>query len=79
MNWNYRIIHHDTGEHVYFAIHEVFYDEHGKVTNWTTDPIDVSGESKSEVIKTLNRMFEDIEKSEILLESQLDEVVHDIT
>ena len=68
MTWNYRIIHHDNDKNPYFAIHEVFYDEHEKVTSWTADPIDISGESQLEVTKTLKRMQEDTTKTEILLE-----------
>jgi hypothetical protein len=78
MTWNCRIIHHDKDENPYFAIHEVFYDEHGEVANWTTNPIDVSGKSQMEVTKALKQMLEDITKTEMLLESQLYKVVHGI-
>ncbi len=78
MTWNYRIIHHDKGGHSYFAIHEVFYDDHGKVTNWTADPIYVSGENKLEVNRTLEQMLEDTSKTDVLLESELEESVHGI-
>ena len=77
MTWNYRIIYHDEGKHPYFAIHEVFYNELGKVTNWTTDPIDVSGESQLEVTKTLMQMLKDTDKTDVLLESQLEKAIHD--
>lgn len=78
MNWDYRIIHHDKDKNPYFVIHEVFYDEHGKVTNWTSNSIDVSGEGQMAVIKTLKQMLEDTAKTEILLESQLEKAIHGI-
>ena len=78
MIWSYRIIHHDEDQHPYFAIHEVFYDKHGKVTGWTVDPINVSGESQLEVTKTLKQMLEDTMETQILLESQLNKTVHGI-
>lgn len=44
MNWNYRIVHRvfrqgtDLEEHTH-AIHEAYYDENGKVTSITTEPV----------------------------------------
>ncbi len=77
MTWNYRIIHHDKDKHPYFAVHEVFYDDDGKITSWTAEPIDITGESKPDLIKTLGKMLEDI-KNEVLIESRLDKSAHDI-
>lgn len=77
MTWNYRIIHHDTKEHPYFAIHEVFYDERGKITSWTTDPIDMTGESRREVIATIKQILAD-SKTETLLKSRLEKTIHGI-
>jgi hypothetical protein len=77
MTWEYRIIHHDNEGHPYFAIHEVFYDNHGKITNWTADPIDVAGETQPELIATLKQMLRDAE-SEVLVESQLEKAIHGI-
>ena len=70
MTWNYRIVKHDTGKTAYFAVHEVFYDDKGKVTNWTADPIDIVGDNKSEVVKTLKQMTSDI-TTPVLKESEL--------
>ncbi len=40
MTWNYRIIrhHHPAGD--YFALHEVYYGDAGKLDGYTADPID---------------------------------------
>ena len=63
MTWNYKIIHHDTEERPYFAIHEVLYDERGEIANWTTDPISVTGESQTETLlePQLKKLTEDID------------------
>lgn len=44
MNWNYRVVHRvyrqgtDLEEHSY-SIHEAYYDENGKVTTITVEPV----------------------------------------
>jgi len=71
MTWNYRIIKHDKTKNVYFAVHEVYYDEKGSVKGWTEDPIDIVGDSKQEILNTLNHMVEDT-KQPVLKESELE-------
>jgi len=36
MSWNYRIIHHPDG---HYALHEVFYDNSGRPTAMTEEPV----------------------------------------
>lgn len=36
MHWNYRVLRHEDGT---LALHEVFYDEDGAPSMYTTDPI----------------------------------------
>ncbi len=72
MIWNYRIIHHDKKGTKYLAVHEVFYDEKGRIESWTADPIDVSGETKKEVLETLRMMLKDVTNQGILRESELE-------
>ncbi|GAB4228069.1 MAG: hypothetical protein Kow0032_07950 [Methyloligellaceae bacterium] len=36
MHWNYRVLRHEDGT---LALHEVFYDENGKPSMYTNDPI----------------------------------------
>lgn len=71
MTWSYRVIKHDKAEPVYFAAHEVYYDERGRVTNWTQEPIDITGNSRQEVLKTLRHMTGDT-KAPVLKESELE-------
>lgn len=70
--WNYRIIKHDISQPVFFAVHEVFYDESGRVTSWTENPITVGGDSKKEVVKALRTMLSDVERLPVLKESDLE-------
>ena len=75
MTWNYRIIHHDKDGHSCFAIHGVFYDDRREITNWTIDPIDLTSESKPELIAILKQMLRDAE-SEVLVEPHLEKTAH---
>jgi len=70
MTWNYRIIKHDTAKSIYFAVHEVFYDDSGKITNWTKELIDITGDSKNDIADILKQMTLDI-KTTVLKESKL--------
>jgi hypothetical protein len=71
MTWNYRIIKHDTGNISHYAIHEVFYDDDGKIMAWTEDAIEVSGESERDISHILRLMLKDTKNHEVLLESKL--------
>ena len=71
MTWNYRIIEHDTEKRSYFAIHEVFYNNKGKITSFTENPIDIVGESEVDIKSILKQMNFDtvtptLKESEIL-------------
>ncbi|HUC87562.1 MAG TPA: hypothetical protein VMR95_00230 [Candidatus Binatia bacterium] len=70
MTWNYRIIRHDFKKRTYLAVHEVFYDESGKITSWTADPIDLTGSNKAKIVSLLNMITADI-KTPILSETKL--------
>ena len=71
MSWNYRIIHHDTVSHPYFAMHEVYYDEHGKIGGWTAEPVDVSAEHNADIVLMLKQMLTDSIVN-VLIESELE-------
>ena len=70
MTWNYRIIKHDAKKPYYYAVHEVLYDENGNVTSWTENPIDITGDSKKEVMKSPGHITLDT-KLPVLNESKL--------
>lgn len=48
---------------VYYELHEVFYDDHGKTTNWTKNPATVYGETVDELIGCLERMLINAKRS----------------
>ena len=55
MSWNYRIIKHSSGNRVYFAVHEVFYDDKGNMEHLTKDPIDIVGDTNQILRASLNK------------------------
>lgn len=63
MSWNHRIIRHieprtHMDDSIYYAIHEVYYDEDGKVNGWTEEPIRIMEESLEDLKVTLQRLTE---------------------
>lgn len=74
MTWNYRIIKHDDAE-VYYGLHEVYYNDDGLVTMWTEKPVRISGDTAEEVLDDLLRMLKDIQRSSVLILSELPEGV----
>lgn len=71
MTWNYRVIKHDQSRPAYFAVHEVYYDEKGNVQSWTAESVVIVGDSKQEVMKTLEYIMADV-RHPVLKESELD-------
>lgn len=65
---------HDRTKSACFAVHEVYYDEKGKITNWTADPINITGDSPKDVTKILQTMLKDI-KRPVLKESELEKKI----
>jgi len=51
MTWNYRVIQHEI-----LAIHEVYYDDKGNIESWTADPVAIMGDTKEELLETLDMM-----------------------
>jgi hypothetical protein len=59
--WNYRIIEHDLSQPSYYGLHEIYYDDDGRITNWTAKPIDITGESQVNIEQMLKQMILDCE------------------
>jgi hypothetical protein len=58
MGWNYRVIRiEEQGEPVY-AIHEVFYDQAGKINGWTKEPVNVVSDDRLGLLYVLTKMVE---------------------
>lgn len=70
MSWDYRVMKHVThfqdSVETWYGIHEVFYNQDGKIVAWTQEPIDVVGDSYMEILETLERMLNDIETQSVL-------------
>lgn len=64
--WNYRVVKKKVGKEFFYAIHEAYYDDAGKVWSITQDPIPGRGDSKCEVLGDLVRMLSDARKSPVL-------------
>lgn len=65
MSWNHRILKRTyPGAFVetLYQVHEVYYDDSGKPTMCTENPISVTGETVEEIYETLNRMIKAAEK-----------------
>lgn len=65
--WNHRIIRHiehrtHMDDSIYYAIHEVYYDEAGLVSNWSEEPIRILEESLEDLKVTLQRLIESFDK-----------------
>lgn len=61
MSWNYRIVSQPDPSvegGLYFAIHEAYYDDEGRVWGVTKEPAAVDGESVEGLIETRIRMLE---------------------
>lgn len=58
MTWNYRIIHGKEQDEDHYQVHEVYYDEAGKITRWTVDPIVPYSDTLNGLRWTLERMRE---------------------
>ena len=63
MSWNYRVIKHraPNGEE-YYGLHEVYYDQHGKIKLWCERPED-AGETLDELISSLRLQLEAAERA----------------
>lgn len=53
MTWNYRIVRHHNGGDIWFAIHEVYYEEDGKPKMVSTSPVAPHGENLDDLQKDL--------------------------
>ena len=70
-HWNIRIIHHDKDEHPWFGVHEVFYNDDQSIYAYTTEAIDISGETEEDVKEYVRMIVKDIESSPILNQSEI--------
>lgn len=70
-HWNCRIICHDKDEYPWYGVHEVFYNNDGSIYGYTESAIDITGDTEKEVKKYARMIMRDINKSPILIESEI--------
>lgn len=70
MTWNHRIVRRKRGDVEWLAVHEVYYDEHGRADACTTDEVGPTAEIEEgnveqalkEITEELSRMTRCVEK-----------------
>ena len=64
MHWNHRIIRKvdPSSSELYFEIHEVHYDDNGKIEAWTESAVSPFGESKGELESEVRLFLKAFEK-----------------
>lgn len=58
--WNYRLVRRRMKGETFYAVHEAYYDDAGKVWAITQDPSPARGDSRDEVLEALALMMKDI-------------------
>ena len=71
--WHYQIINKGTKDDPLLCVHEVYFDgQTNKIIGWSQDAINLENlESAKDIKCRLNKILEDIEKYDVLLESEL--------
>ena len=64
--WNNRIVKHEKDDIVWYAVHEVFYNDSGEICGYTERPITILGETVEDVKSQLEMIMKDIEKHEVV-------------
>lgn len=65
--WNHRVMRRVYPKSVdpkqpYYGIYEVYYDAEGRPDGWTSEPVDVVGDTVEEVAETLRLMLKAVEQ-----------------
>ena len=80
--WNYRLIEYD-GEsrnringHLYegVGLHEIYYDQDGKIYGYTSEPIELVGHSPKELLDEIETIKNDITNNGVIKESNLEKM-----
>lgn len=73
MNWNYRLICMDVSypDSPWYEIHEVYYDDKGKITYWTENPVTMADDDKHNIINSLLIMALEVNRKKTLKESKM--------
>ncbi len=68
MMWNFRLVKHVElkPKHVWYGVHEVFYNDDGKPWTMTKEPVQVDGESAKDVAAYLRSIQHDLKHLPVL-------------
>ena len=59
MSWNIRVMkHNDTP--AWYALHEVYYNDDGKIMFWDVDPVEMKGDTRHELFSYLIMCLKDM-------------------
>lgn len=64
--WNYRLVRQRKKGETFYAVHEAYYDDAGKVWAVTQDPSPACGDNRDEVLSALSMMMRDILRAPVL-------------
>lgn len=80
MSWNYRVVKRTEsvphfGEPVIsYGIHEVYYNENGKITGLTVEPIKIIADNHLELYDTIDRITKSLNKKTVIYETLEEEI-----
>ena len=68
MTWNFRLVKHTerSPRRVWYGVHEVFYNESGKLWTMTQDPVQIDGESAKDALAYLRMIQHDLKRLPVL-------------
>ena len=68
MTWNFRVVRHTEpkSRSVWYGVHEVFYNNAGKPSTMTQEPVQVDGESVKDIVAYLNMIKRDLKRLPVL-------------
>ncbi len=62
MSWNHRVMRFSNDSEEWFGVHEVYYHEDGRLRGYTTEAVNVMGETVEELRAILERMLASLNK-----------------
>lgn len=80
MSWNYRVVKrtksvpHFGEPFISYGIHEVYYDNNGKITSLTEEPIRIIADSHLELYDTINKIVKCLNKKTVVYETLEEEL-----
>lgn len=72
--WNYKVIKNENYEDD-FSLHKVYYDLNGNIKAYTKDPVEVRGNDKNDLMKSIRNMLDGINKFPVLTMSELKKLI----